>query len=147
MSELRSNQEIGAEIRRIRGSRSEKQEEFAAAVGMPGAQSDISKWERGEKRPGAETLKVIARLGGVSVSTFYQEVDSNVAGPITADEALAGIISLVDRYRAGRGSILPGGKAARAVPGRPTEKRREQFGPTQSEQDSEEKAGGDDHGT
>lgn len=62
--------QVAREIRRIRGRLGLSQEGFAAALGMPGSQAQVSKWERGAVAPAEGTLRQIAKLAHVSPELF-----------------------------------------------------------------------------
>lgn len=90
------NELIGKEIKGIRKSMGKTQEEFAAALGMPGSQAEISKWERGRTRPSYESLAKIGALVGVGVDVFQEgeavsRVLASTEGPIEPDYPGLGI--------------------------------------------------------
>ena len=64
------NELLGKQIRLLRVRLGLKQSEFAEALGSPKGQSEVSKWESGEVRPGQEKLQAIARLAHVPMRMF-----------------------------------------------------------------------------
>lgn len=56
--------EFGSNLRRYREQKNIKQSELAEKIGAN--QKDISRWERGERVPGAENIKKIAETLNVS---------------------------------------------------------------------------------
>ena len=51
------------------------QEEFAAALGVPGSQSQVSLWEKGKVAPSVDTLKRISKLAGLRLDDFVDWYD------------------------------------------------------------------------
>ncbi|HEY7769471.1 helix-turn-helix transcriptional regulator [Longimicrobium sp.] len=75
MAALPTGEQIGRLINRIRGARTQK--EFAVALGRPGSQAQVSKWERGEVAPDPDTLVAVAQLGGMSsLAEFYEAAEA-----------------------------------------------------------------------
>lgn len=64
------NQTIGRMIREIRTRRGWSQQQLADYLEIPSSQADVSRWERGEKRPGYDILEAIARAGGGHAEIF-----------------------------------------------------------------------------
>ncbi len=120
-----SDGQLAAAIRRVREGRQESQAEFARSLGAPGLQSDVSKWEKGTKRPGLATLERIAELVGADL-TMFQEEERTELQPLTMRERvelrdwsrqmrgeLDGALALIDRALA---ATLPGAGAAISPP-------------------------------
>lgn len=63
---------IGKKIREIREQAGLSQQQLSERLGMQKGQAEISRWERGERRPGYEALADIAYIGGKDVSIFQK---------------------------------------------------------------------------
>jgi transcriptional regulator with XRE-family HTH domain len=70
---LLSNDLLGKQIRRIRQQLGLSQAQLAKALGAPGRQSDVSKWEQGKGAPSEETLERLASLAGEDFSVFERQ--------------------------------------------------------------------------
>jgi transcriptional regulator with XRE-family HTH domain len=71
-------------VRKLREKLHMSQAAFAEALGSPGAQALVSRWERGLVRPNRETLVRIAELAGESPEIFepptaFDVVDAELA--------------------------------------------------------------------
>ena len=68
---IKSNKQIGIEIKRIREARGMSQMELAEEVGVSFQQ--IQKYEKGINRISAERIQQIAKALGTSVNTFFEK--------------------------------------------------------------------------
>jgi transcriptional regulator with XRE-family HTH domain len=61
---------IGKKIREVRKLRDLTQEGLATEIGIPGSQSEVSKWEKGDLMPPEDRLEAIAGLIGLDARWF-----------------------------------------------------------------------------
>lgn len=85
MAELRSREEIAAEIRRLRGGTSLA--EFAKLAGKPGQGPQFGKYEAAKVPPSLETLRAIAQAAGVPMSIFYRN-EGRKEKPLTLSDVV-----------------------------------------------------------
>lgn len=93
---------LGREIREARTGKGWSQSKLAAAIGMPGSQSQISGYERGETVPTDETVHKIAGALGVPLERFMEERNAYGAGsaPHDSEEETDDVQELIDTLSA-----------------------------------------------
>lgn len=68
---------------------------------MPGSQSQVSKWERGEVMPEGDTLAKIARLAGLPVSVFQAPDTQSIGiGAPVREAMLLQVLRILDNESA-----------------------------------------------
>lgn len=72
--------EIGEKIKEIRIRKGLSQLDLAERLGMPQGQAEVSRWERGVRRPGYEKMLEIAKLVGRGVEIFQQGGEFDTVG-------------------------------------------------------------------
>jgi transcriptional regulator with XRE-family HTH domain len=84
---------LGEKIQQIRQGLGMNQSEFAAALGRPGSQGQVSRWEQGRQAPPSTVLAEIARLGETDVEDLLELM----RGTSTEPEGVVSVIpDLID---------------------------------------------------
>lgn len=97
MIEEEQAKRLGAQIKALRLSRNESQQEFGKNFSPSVARSVVSRWESGKRVPRAKRLAKIAEMSGKTVTELLNGTTSDVVGQIAESQMAEKLLKIVDR--------------------------------------------------